>query len=201
MDRSPPTRSWNFCRERVPHPVRQAGLDPVAPEQLALGPSQEVAALAVDQRDPPVQVEREQDDFGRVEIALRPVPLVAQRRLRLLALEDLVRALGRFARVEIAVLVDAADLSRQRHDQVFVVLGEGPCPRCRRGRSSRRRGPATRSARPGTPEPPDGAPGAAALAGSPPGLSPRSVRRSATTVPRIPETASPVLIQSAASAP
>ena len=130
IDRSPSTRLAELLAACASADRRrQAGLDPVAPEQLALGPAQEVAALAIDQRDPPVEVEREQDDFGGVEVALRPVPLVAQGRLRLLALEDLVlELLGSLLRdgVEIAVLVDAADLPGQRHDQVLIVLGEGP---------------------------------------------------------------------------
>ena len=61
----------------VPHPVREARVDPVASEQLGLGPPQEVAALAVDERDAPVQVEGEQDDLGRVQVSLRPVPFMA----------------------------------------------------------------------------------------------------------------------------
>ena len=80
-------------------------------------------------RDLAVQVQGEQDDFGGIEVTLRPVPLVPQGRLRLFALADLVLELVRPAfldRREIAVLVNASDLPGQRHDQVLIVFGERP---------------------------------------------------------------------------
>ncbi|MDB4983227.1 MAG: hypothetical protein JWM82_3979 [Myxococcales bacterium] len=44
--------------------------------------------LRVDQRDPTVDVEREQDDLGRVEIALRSIALFTYRRLGAHAVRD-----------------------------------------------------------------------------------------------------------------
>ena len=98
----------------APHPIRQARLDPVAAIQLVRGPSEDRAGVAIRQRDPPLGVEREQDDLGGVQVSLGPVPLVARHRLRLLAFEDFMFE-----------LVDAADLARERHHQVLIVLGEG----------------------------------------------------------------------------
>ena len=42
-----------LCSELDPHPGGQAGVDEVAPDQVALRRSQEIAAFAVDQPDPP----------------------------------------------------------------------------------------------------------------------------------------------------
>ena len=66
------------------------------------------AAAAVDERDPAVDIEREQRDVGGIQKALRPV-------LRLFALDGLVLD-----------LVNTANLRRQRHEQVLVFLAEGP---------------------------------------------------------------------------
>ena len=88
MDRSPPSRLWNLRSEVVPYPGRKARLDPVAAQQLVRGPSEDGARIAIDKRDPPFQVQLEQDDFGRVQISLRPIALVAQGQLRLLAFGD-----------------------------------------------------------------------------------------------------------------
>ncbi len=95
--------------------MRDACLDRVAPDQLLLGPSQKVAAFPVDQRDPAVEVEGDQDHIGRVQVSLCPIPLMAQSRLDEFPLEDLVLE-----------LVDSCDLSRERLDQAFVILGEAP---------------------------------------------------------------------------
>ena len=76
----------------------------------------------------PLQVQGEQDDFGRVEVSLCPIPLETRGRLRLLPIENhLFELFGTFLRdcMEIAVLENAAGLPRQRHHQVFIVLGEG----------------------------------------------------------------------------
>ena len=93
----------SFCLVCVPYPGRHARLDEVAPEQLVGCPSEDAAGVAIDQRDPPFHVQREQDDFGRVQVSLRPVPLACLRQLA----------------SEVAVLVNAADLPRERHDQVL----------------------------------------------------------------------------------
>ena len=62
--------------------------------------------MAVDLRDTPVHVKREKNDFGSVQVPLRPVPLPLSHSK------------------EIAVLVNATDLPCQCHDQLFIVLRE-----------------------------------------------------------------------------
>ena len=105
--------------ERVSQPNRKACLDPIAPQQLVSGPSENGTCVAIRQRDPPFQVQREEDDFRRVQVSLRPVPLTAHGRLRLFALEDLLlEVLGPLLRnpdfpqpLDLDLVVEALELS------------------------------------------------------------------------------------------
>src|SRR5579862_6077278 len=49
---------------------RKARLDPVPSEQFVRSPSEEVAAVTIDQKNPSVPVQFEQDDVSRVQVLL-----------------------------------------------------------------------------------------------------------------------------------
>ena len=57
MAPSPSSTSWKRFLSATRFRCRQAGVEEVAPEQFALGPAQQIAALAVDQGDSPFDVE------------------------------------------------------------------------------------------------------------------------------------------------
>ena len=61
--------------ELFPYPDRKARLDPVVAKQFIRGPSQKRARVPIDEHDPPFQIQREQDDVGRVQISLCTIPL------------------------------------------------------------------------------------------------------------------------------
>ena len=73
------------------------------------------AGVAIRMRDAPFQIEREEDDLGRVGVALRPITFLPRGRLGLPPLDHFVFE-----------LVDASNLPRQRREQILVVCGVGP---------------------------------------------------------------------------
>ena len=102
--------------DRVPKPRWQARLDPITSEQLFRCPSEERARVAIRERDPPFQVQGQEDDFGRVQVALRAIPLAAHGRFRLLALEVGFFPAGDIARYR-RHAGDAARRPRHRRDR------------------------------------------------------------------------------------
>jgi hypothetical protein len=77
------------ARRRAPL-LGNALLEPVAADELPLRVAEDLAALAVDQCNAAVAVQREQHDLGEIEVALGPVTLAPQRVGGRLARRDVV---------------------------------------------------------------------------------------------------------------
>jgi hypothetical protein len=100
---------------------RQAGLEPVAADELAVAVAQQLVAGAVEHGDPPVAVEREHDRAGDVEVALGAVALRAQRLLGGVQRRDVDQDALREQRAPLAVANDRVALP---HVQLAPVGGQ-----------------------------------------------------------------------------
>ncbi len=67
-------QSFEHLSDLLAAPLGNERIEPVPPGDGILGPSQDLAALPVDQRHAPVEVQPEEDHAGQIKVALRLVP-------------------------------------------------------------------------------------------------------------------------------